>query len=226
MKLMLMTLIAAKVAFASPEPGLDEVKAAFDRYGIAWNAVQCVNWAEFPYKPEVSFRIMHSDTEIYLQFHVRENGARATFGYDAGSSPYRDDCVEFFMIPSDRDSSYFNLEMNCIGHGTFHYGPNRNERHRCGDDIVSQIRRESTLGSEPFGTLEGEQEWTLTIAIPKRLYAQADLDLTSFSGRTVKANFYKCGDDTAVPHFLSYYPVGTPRPNFHAPEFFGDLKFE
>ena len=226
MKLLLMTLIISKVAFSSPEPALSEVQVKFDQAGIAWNAIDCINWPEYSYKPFAEFRIMHSETEIYLQFHVREEGLRATFDYDAGSQPYKDDCVEFFMIPSDRDTSYFNLEMNCIGHGTFHYGPNRNERHRCGDEIVSQIRRVSTLGSAAFGTRTGEQEWTLTIAIPKRLYAQADLNLTSFSGRTVRANFYKCGDDTAVPHFLSWNPIGFPRPNFHTPEWFGELYFE
>ena len=226
MKLMLMTLIVAKVAFSSPEPAMEDVQAKFDQAGIAWNAIDQVNWPAFPYKPEVEFRIMHSDTEIYLQFHVREEGVRGTFDYDAGSRPYTDDCVEFFMIPSDRDSSYFNLEMNCIGHGTFHNGPTRTDRHRCGDEIVRQIRRHSTLGSEAIGTRVGPQEWTLTVAIPKRLYAQADLNLTEFSGRTVKANFYKCGDDTAVPHFLSWNPVGTPRPNFHTPEWFGEIHFE
>jgi Domain of unknown function (DUF1083). len=226
MKLILMTLIVSKIAFSTPEPAIEEVIAKFDEAGIAWNAIDQVNWPEFPYKPQVEFRIMHSETEIYLQFHVKENGLRATYDYDDGSRPYTDDCVEFFMIPSDRDSSYFNLEMNCIGHGTFHYGPNRNERHRCGDEIVSQIRRHSTLGSEAFGTREGEQEWTLTVAIPKRLYAQADLDLTSFSGRTVRANFYKCGDRTAVPHFLSWNPIRVPKPNFHTPEWFGEVTFE
>ena len=226
MKLAIMMILVAKVAFATPEPSLQEVKQKFDEAAVAWHAIDQVNWASFPYHPLAEFRIMHSETEIYLQFHVREQGARATYDYDAGSSPYRDDCVEFFMIPSDRDPSYFNLEMNCIGHGTFHYGPTRNERHRCGDEIVSQIRRESTLGSQAFGMREGEQEWTLTIAIPKRLYAQADLDLTQFSGRTVRANFYKCGDDTAVPHFLSWNPVTTPTPNFHVPECFGEIRFE
>ena len=226
MKLAFMIILVAKLAFATPEPSQQEVKQKFDEAAVAWHAIDQVNWASFPYHPLAEFRIMHSETEIYLQFHVREQGARATFDYDAGSSPYRDDCVEFFMIPSDRDPSYFNLEMNCIGHGTFHYGPTRNERHRCGDEIVSQIRRESTLGSQAFGMREGEQEWTLTIAIPKRLYAQADLDLTQFSGRTVRANFYKCGDDTAVPHFLSWNPVTTPTPNFHVPECFGEIRFE
>ncbi len=226
MKLLLMTLIVSKVAFSSPEPRMEEVIAEFDEAGIAWNAVDRVNWDAFPYRPEVEFRIMHSETEIYLQFHVKENGLRATYDYDYGSRPYTDDCVEFFMIPSDRDPSYFNLEMNCIGHGTFHYGPDREHRTRCNDEILCQIRRHSTLGSEAFGMREGPQEWTLTLAIPKRLYAQADLDLTQFSGRTVKANFYKCGDQTAVPHYLSWNPVGTPKPNFHTPEWFGDVYFE
>ena len=226
MKLFLMSIIVAKVAFATPEPAIEDVKAKFDEAQIAWHAIDQVNWPEYPYKPEVEFRIMHSETEIYLQFHVKEQGARATYDYDYGSKPYTDDCVEFFMIPSDRDPSYFNLEMNCIGHGTFHYGPTRQERHRCGDEIVHQIRRESTLGSEAFGMREGEQEWTLTIAVPKRLYAQADLNLTSFSGRTVRANFYKCGDDTAVPHFLSWNPVRVPSPSFHQPDWFGEITFE
>ncbi len=226
MKLLLMTLIVSKVAFSCPQPALTEVQAKFDQAGIAWHAIDCVNWASFPYKPLAEFRIMHSDTEIYLQFHVRENGLRATYDQDAGSLPYTDDCVEFFLIPSDRDPSYFNLEMNCIGHGTFHYGPTRDERHVCGDALVSQIRRASTLGDKAFGTRTGEQEWTLTLAIPKRLYAQADLDLTQFSGRTLRGNFYKCGDHTAVPHFLSWNPIDTPTPNFHVPECFGELYFE
>ena len=226
MKLFLMTLIAAKVAFSTPEPAIDEVIAKFDQAGIAWNAIDQVNWPEYPYKPEVEFRIMHSDTEIYLQYHVKENGARATYDYDYRSKPYTDDCVEFFMIPSDRDNSYFYLEMNCIGHGTFDYGPLGGPRFHCDDRILSQIRRYSTLGSQAFGMIEGPQEWTITIAIPKRLYAQADLNLTEFSGRTVKANFYKCGDDTAVTHFLSWNPVGTPKPSFHQPDYFGDVYFE
>ena len=35
--------------------------------------------------------------------------------------------------------------------------------------------------------------------------------------------FYKCGDKTAHPHFLSWNPVGTPAPDFHRPDFFGEL---
>lgn len=221
-----MSIIVAKVAFSSPAPEIDAVEKKFEEASIQWNAIDKVNWQSHTYKPEVAFRIMHSDTEIYLQFRVRENGVRATYGFDAGSKPYTDDCVEFFMIPSATDESYFNLEMNAIGHGTFNWGAGRSDRHRGDDALISNIRRRSTLGSEPFGTLEGEQEWTLTIAVPKSLYAAADPELADFSGRIVRANFYKCGDETATPHFLSWNPIGTERPNFHTPEWFGELNFE
>lgn len=221
-----MAIVAVKVAFTATTPSIDEVKAKFDEASVEWHTIGTASWDTFPWVPFAEFRIMHSETEIYLQFHVRKEGARAVYGFDAGSKPYTDDCTEFFMIPSDTDPSYFNLELNCIGHGTFNWGPDRKDRHHGSDDLISQIRRESTLGSEPFGQRNGEQEWTLTIAIPKKLYKMADPDLADFSGRTVKANFYKCGDDTPRPHYISWNRIGTPKPQFHAPEYFGDVKFE
>ena len=36
-------------------------------------------------------------------------------------------------------------------------------------------------------------------------------------------NFYKCGDATEMPHYLSWNPIQTERPDFHRPEFFGEL---
>ena len=42
----------------------------------------------------------------------------------------------------------------------------------------------------------------------------------------MKGNFYKCGDHLSVPHFLSFAPIGVPKPDFHRPEFFCTLEFE
>ncbi|HPH53694.1 MAG TPA: carbohydrate-binding family 9-like protein [Bacteroidales bacterium] len=217
-------LIVKKVVFECTKPSVAEVAAMFDREKIAFHYIDVINWERYNYKPDVKFRIAHSAEEIYIQYVVKEEGVRATFGYDAGSKPYSDSCVEFFMIPSDKDSIYYNLEMNCIGHGTFAGGPDRKQRTRFGDDVISQIRRHSTLGSEPFGDLPGQHEWTLTIAIPKSIYSLSEF--SDLSGRTVKANFYKCGDDMAVPHYLSWHPISIPSPNFHTPEHFGQIFFE
>ncbi len=39
----------------------------------------------------------------------------------------------------------------------------------------------------------------------------------------IKANVYKCGDDTAVAHYGSWSPVKSNQPDFHRPECFGDM---
>ena len=36
----------------------------FDEEKIDFQPVQCVNWAEYPYKPKVSFRIAHTKDSI------------------------------------------------------------------------------------------------------------------------------------------------------------------
>lgn len=218
------SLRVRKVSFDTALPTIPQVCEMFENEDIGFNAIDQVNWPAFPYAPLAEFRIAHSDDEIYLQFHVKENDARATFGYDAGSRPYTDSCVEFFITPAANDSIYYNLELNCIGHGTLAGRTRREDKQNFGDEVLSLIRRESTLGSEPFGDRGGETEWTLTIAIPKSVYSLSPVE--PFSGRTLKANFYKCGDDTRTPHYLSWNRIAIEKPNFHRPDFFGDLYFE
>jgi hypothetical protein len=41
-----------------------------------------------------------------------------------------------------------------------------------------------------------------------------------------RANFYKCGDQTSHPHWLTWAEVDCPQPNFHLPRFFDRLAFE
>ena len=36
-------------------------------------------------------------------------------------------------------------------------------------------------------------------------------------------NFYKCGDETEFPHFGAWKEVAVPEPDFHRPEYFGEL---
>ena len=40
-----------------------------------------------------------------------------------------------------------------------------------------------------------------------------------------RANVYKCGDLLPVPHFISWNPITTESPDFHRPEFFGQMRF-
>lgn len=225
------TLIVKELAFDTEMPATAEIEAAFNDSGIGYNNIDCVNWEGYNgnYSPDVKFRIGYTEKEIYIQYLVTENDVKASYGEDAGSKPYTDSCVEFFAIPGE-GGEYYNLELNCIGKGTFAGGAQRTDRTRYGDDVLSRIRRESTLGSEAFGTKTFEENgnkpyiWKLTVALPVELYSLSEVK--PLKGRSIKANFYKCGDDMPQKHYLSWNPIRIEKPNFHRPDHFGTLIFE
>ena len=202
---------------------MEEILKYFNRRNLPVHQIDSVNWGGFPYKPRATFRIAHNGDEIFLQFRVVERGVRGTFEYDFGSEPWTDSCVEFFMTPDLAKPDYYNVEMTCIGHGTFACGPDRNHRHNFDDSVISRIRRFASLGTSSVVREGGRQCWSLTLAIPFDIYG---LDGSAISGRKMRANFYKCGDKMATPHFISWNPIGCPNPDFHRPEYFGEIEFE
>lgn len=223
-------IIVKKISFPCVKPPIKLIENIMDSMQVPFHNIDNTNWLGYNYKPQVEFRIAYSKDEIYIQYRVKEKYIRAFYTKDEDSAPYKDSCVEFFIIPGESDTIYYNLELNCIGVGTFAGGPNRKERTRFGTDVMSKIRRASTLvkegylGKEGFETKEGYFEWSLTVALPIELFSLNKI--SSLSGRSVKANFYKCGDDLPEPHYLSWNKVGSEKPNFHTPEYFGTLYFE
>jgi len=187
----------------------------------AWNVIDTINWAEFAYCPEVHFRMQHSDTAFLLQYKVKEQAVRAIAAVDNGQV-WRDSCVEFFVIPAD-DGIYYNFEFNCIGTALLSAGESRRGRESAPSSILSTIRRFPSLGRHPFAERIEETAWDLTVVIPYTLFFKHP-DYSP-AGKTVRANFYKCGDDLTVPHFLSWNPIDTETPDFHRPEFFGTVRF-
>ncbi len=226
------TISVKEVTFNSQTPGAKEIDEMFDAQNIGYHSIDVVNWdgVNGNYAPQVQFRIAYSPTEIYLQYKVKETCVKAVYGEDAGSAPYKDSCLEFFCIPDSVSRAYYNLELNCIGKGTFAGGAERTGRTKYGDDVLSQIRRHSTLGSEAFGIKEAAEgevfEYTVTVALPIRLFSLSAEQPLVLKGKTIKGNFYKCGDDMPQRHYLSWNPIGTERPNFHTPAYFGNIHFE
>jgi hypothetical protein len=185
------------------------------------NVIDTVNWATYNYCPQVVFRMAYSDSAFVLQFRVREQAIRAMAAVDNGEV-WKDSCVEFFVMPDD-DGMYYNFEFNCAGTCLLGVGASRNNRERANDAVMSSIRRLSSLGRHPFDERKGETEWDMTLMIPYScLFKHPDY---SPAGKIMRANFYKCGDDLTVPHFLSWNPIKTEKPDFHRPDFFGALKF-
>lgn len=195
----------------------------FDQEKIDFQPIKCVNWAEYPYKPKVSFRIAHTQDSILLHFKVREASVRAKYGEDNGSV-WTDSCVEFFSIPAD-DKVYYNLECNCIGTLLVGAGTTRGDsREHAPKEIMQLVQRWSSLGDTPFEEQIEETDWEVALIIPYAVFFKHRIE--TLDRKEIKANFYKCGDELQTPHFLSWNPIGTQTPNFHCPEYFGTLEFE
>jgi len=187
------------------------------------NAVALVNWADYAYKPAVCFRIGYSDGFIILKYYVEEESVRATVS-EINGDVYKDSCVEFFFSTGQHGDAYYNFEFNCIGVPHVAYGETRHNREHLPKEKLKLIKTFSSLGDQPFDEKIGAFSWELLIQIPLEcLTEDTGINLSQMKS---KANFYKCGDETFKPHFLSWHPIETPQPDFHWSEFFGQVHFE
>ncbi len=206
------------------DDNLETISKSIDKLPL--NHIDVVNWAEYPFKPEVSFRIGYSKGALYIKYFVREPAVRAV-NHEPNSEVWEDSCCEFFC---DFDGKgYYNLETNCIGTQLFGYGKSMADRElaaksrtRADVSLINKIRKSSTLGSEPFDVKTGDFSYEIVMAIPVDVFYEHNISFVK--GMTFKANFYKCGDKTPEMHFLSWNPIGVGSPNFHLPEFFGEIK--
>lgn len=205
---------------ASPES--EAVPSLLDENGIGFHSIDVVNWKDYPYKPEVSFRIAHTGREILLHYKVKEAGVRAVAAGDNGRV-WEDACVEFFVSP-EGDDCYYNFECNCIGKLLVQGGAVNERRPTASPEVLGMVKRWSSLGSEPFEERPGECSWELVMVIPVSAFFKHSVD--SLDGKTMKGNFYKCGDKLQTPHFLSWNPILLKQPMFHCPAYFGTLSFE
>lgn len=182
------------------------------------HAIGCVNWPEaYPYAPSVVFYIARSGDMLFIKYAVRGEGiVRAVYAGD-NDPVWEDSCVEFFVKLPDA-AEYCNFEFNATGACKASHGAGRSGRTDFGPEAMSRIIRVPSLGREPFGRRE-VLSWELVVGIPIPLFAGGGKGVPG----ELAANFYKCGDKTAVPHFLSWSPVDTPEPDFHRPEFFGKI---
>lgn len=198
------------------------VPALLDKEKVAFQSVNTVNWEAYPYAPDVQFRIAHTEDAILLHFKVKEASVRAVAGHDNGPV-WEDACVEFFSVPAG-DGVYYNVECNCTGTLLIGAGAERNNRQHAPQEVLDKVQRWASLGREDFEEKVGECNWEVALIIPYSAFFLHDI--ASLDGKTVRANFYKCGDKLQTPHFLSWNPIKLENPNFHCPEFFGTLNFE
>lgn len=214
------TLEVNKLELKSEYTDLDEISEILDALNIK-NTVEELNWKGFDYKPDVKFSIAYTGTEILLKYYVTEQWFKAE-KTESNQMVFEDSCVEFFVSPSD-DGIYYNLEFNGIGTCLMGTGTGREDREKTDPEIISRIRRKTSVGKKSVSEKKGEYSWTITIAIPPDVFFHHKI--SGLEGKTFRANFYKCGDKLSVPHYVTWNPIKTDKPDYHRPEYFGFLKF-
>jgi len=201
-------------------PGLEEISASLDKQ-MNRIRIDTLNWKDYNYKPDVELSVAYSDHEIFLKYYINESYFKAE-KTESNQMVCEDSCVEFFVSPED-DGIYYNLEFNGIGTCLLGSGTERDNSTRANTEIISKIRRESSAGKRPFKEKVGDNSWTITIAIPFEVFFHHKI--RDLKGKIFRANFYKCGDMLSVPHYVTWNPVGTEKPDYHQPAYFGLLKF-
>ena len=200
---------------------LEAASELMDGFGHR-DLVENLNWKEtYPYRPITLFNIARSNNSIFIKYSVRGSMLRAIYSNDL--EPVNEDsCVEFFCKLPDSDN-YMNFEFNCIGTCNASKRKSKTEGVvRYTLDELSQIKRYPSIGRRAFNEMEGMFEWELTVKIPFTLMGIDPNNLP----KKLLGNFYKCADGTDSPHYVSWSPIKTEKPNFHCPEFFGELIFE
>lgn len=202
------------------ETNIENAGNILDEFGTN-SAIEVLNWPEqYNYKPITSFRIGRSDDAIFIKYIVSGTSLKAVYTEDQ-SPVHEDSCVEFFCMPEGA-TKYTNFEFNCIGTCSASSRKGRSE------DVVpfskedmATIERYPSVGRKPFKEMEGMFTWDLTVKIPFKLMG---IDSNNLPEK-IRGNFYKCADDTVSMHFVSWAPINTENPDFHRPEFFGELVF-
>lgn len=204
-------------------PQLDELEMSSVGYAMENQAqrdyISIINWPEYVYKPIVAFDTAYSDRYFYIRYFVKGFSLKAVYDKD-DSNVHRDSCVEFFM-QRPGDKSYMNFEFNCIGTCDAARRESREAKDSLSAAEYASIKRYSSVEEAAFEEKKGIYEWELLVAIPLSVMGLDPLNMPE----KIRGNFYKCADDTEYPHFLSWSPIDLPAPNFHCPQFFGEIYF-
>ena len=183
--------------------------------------INTINWKDYSYKPGVLLALAYSHHEIFLRFDVSEEHFKAEMT-ESNQNVYEDSCVEFFVSP-DSEGIYYNFEFNAIGTLLLGFGTDRHNRPRASQGITKQVLRLSSNGVIPFDNIRLDKAWDLTVIIPYSAFWNHSI--ISLDSKKISANFQKCGEDLPVPHYLTWNPILTSKPDYHQPVYFGTIDF-
>ncbi len=161
-------------------------------------------------------QIYYNDEALFVRLSAREAEIRAELT-GALDPICEDSCLEFFFCPMENDKHYFNIECNL--NGAIYLGFATNVY-----DLVRLVPEEPQIIPSAKRIQDG---WQVEYKIPYSFIRHFMPQFNVFSGKKIRANAYKCGDETVIPHCLCWQKVPQLKEaSFHNPDAFGEMIFE
>ncbi len=155
-------------------------------------------------------------------FHVKmfceEQNPRAIYT-EFDDPVYLDSCLEFFcdFHPETFDGHYINTEMNANGAFLTYWA--------AGSGNYEMIADHSSHISS-VSSFKTEDGWGVDLFIPLAMLRDMYKGAEWGEGSVIRGNFYKCGSDCEIKHYGVWKRIDLPHPNFHVPEFFGEIEIK
>lgn len=172
-------------------------------------------WTE-GYSPEAYAQLIYVEGRGFaLRMTAMESDPTAVYTkYD--EPVYKDSCLEFFVNFNTANNKYMNFEMN--SNGAFLAAVRTERANKTPINMLA-----------PLPKVKANKEdgcWTVEVFFSNDFIGKTFGKFCFSRGESFKGNFYKCGDETPIPHFGMWSPVDSDKPDFHRPEFFGTLTVE
>lgn len=165
-------------------------------------------------KTDAKVQFSFEESTLIINFEIFEEEIRkeTTFHND---NVHEDSCVEcFFQIPNSDE--YYNFELSASSFMKVGRGASRNNRFLFDESIINTIDKKVTIIND--------NHWKAEIKLDLKKWKVLSHDSIE-NNKTIKGNFYKCGDKLKKPHYLSLFLIDVKEPNFHIPKFFDKLVF-
>lgn len=179
------------------------------------------------FKPHTEVKMMYDTANVYVIFHVKDQYVRSVV-QEYNGNVSQDACVEFFFAPDTvLPGHYFNLEVNAGGTPLIFYVTQPWTSYTKLDSLdIMQIEIAHSLPKVIDPEITVPTDWTIEYRIPLHILEKFANVSRPKPGVTWRANFYKTASKSINPHWITWSPVDYPKPNFHLPQYFGELMFE
>lgn len=172
--------------------------------------IEFAPWKEnYPAFFEATAKLINAKDAIFVRLSSCESDP-VRLVFDDWGEIWTDSCLEFFFMPDSRTGVYYNFECNANAFMLVGKGASRKPRERV----------TPKTGSKEFFDIKTDVSggcWTVTYRIPKSFVGELFMP---------RGNFYKCQEHFPEKmHFQCWSDIEAERPDFHRPEFFGEIDF-